>query len=85
MVYRLIAGEHLLIDLHSKARVPYYLITPTAAVIWERLLEWTTVEELAAEIVDRFDVEVEQAAADVRDFLGQLESLGGLIEEFPAA
>lgn len=78
LVYRHIAGEHLLIDLHSKARVPYFLLTPTAAAIWERLASWATVEELAAEVASRFEVGEREAGTDVSEFLTQLDEMGGL-------
>lgn len=78
LVYRHIAGEHLLIDLHSKARVPYFLLTPTAAAIWERLARWATVEELSAELAMRFEVEPQAALTDVSEFLSQLDEMGGL-------
>lgn len=81
LVYRSIAGEHLLIDLHSKARVPYFLLTPTAAAIWERLETWATVEELAAELASRFDVGPQEAATDVSEFLSQLDEMGGLEQD----
>lgn len=80
-VYRHIAGEHLLIDLHSKARVPYFLLTPTGAAVWERLIDWATVEELATDLAARFDVGNQEAATDVSDFLTQLDEMGGLVRE----
>lgn len=80
-VYRHIAGEHLLIDLHSKARVPYFLLTPTAAVIWDRLADWATLQELARDLTARFEVGDGEAATDVSEFLIQLETMGGLMRE----
>lgn len=80
-VYRHIAGEHLLIDLHSKARVPYFLLTPTAVAIWHRLAEWATLDELAAGLTQAFEVDRQEAVSDVSGFLTQLESMGGLMRE----
>jgi hypothetical protein len=78
LVYRLVAGEHLLIDLHSKARVPYFLLTPTAAAVWESLDRWTTVDVIAADLTSRFDVPIDAAKQDVDEFLRQLDEMGGL-------
>ena len=80
-VYRHIAGEHLLIDLHSKARVPDFLLTPTAAAIWDCLADWATLDEPAKNLTTRFEVGEVEAMTDVSEFLTQLESMGGLMRE----
>jgi hypothetical protein len=77
-VHREIAGEHLLVALRRDAAAPIFAMTPTAAAIWDRLVEWTTVEELVAHVVSAFDVTREVAAQDVRDFLDQLDSAKAL-------
>ena len=43
-VYRLTVGEHLLVALHARRDEPLYALTPTGALLWERLAEWATVE-----------------------------------------
>lgn len=77
-VYRLIAGEHLLVALHSKSPEPLFALTPTGAVLWERLATWTSVEGLAQALTERFDVDPDTATADVAEFLSQLEEVGAL-------
>lgn len=77
-VYRTIAGEHLLIALHGDSPEPLFAMTPTAAFLWERLDDWSTPEELAVALSERFEVESEHAMADVSDFLTQLEELRAL-------
>ena len=74
-VYRNIAGEHLLIALHGDSPEPLFALTPTAAFLWERLDEWSTPEELALALCERFEVEPERATTDVAEFLAQLEEV----------
>ena len=77
-VYRLIAGEHLLVALHSKSPEPLFALTPTGAVLWERLASWTSVDDLARALTERFDVDADTATADVSEFLSPLEEVGAL-------
>ena len=77
-VYRLIAGEHLLIDLHSKAATPFFAITASAVPLWQQLEGWRTEDELAGALRDRYGIGDDQARADVREFLEQLEEIGAL-------
>ena len=77
-VYRHIAGEHLLVSLHRSAPSPLFAFTPTAAALWRQLETWSTSDDLVAQLVDHYDVTAEQAASDVREFLGQLQSLDAL-------
>jgi Coenzyme PQQ synthesis protein D (PqqD) len=74
-VYRHVAGEHLLIALHGDSLEPLFALTPTAALLWKRLENWCTTEELAEALVQEYDVTDEQAATDVQEFLGQLEEV----------
>jgi hypothetical protein len=80
-VYRLIAGEHLLIDLHSKAATPFFAITASAVPLWQALESWRTEDELAETLRARYGIEAEQARGDVRDFLEQLGEIGALARE----
>jgi hypothetical protein len=77
-VYRHIAGEHLLIALHREAVAPMFSFTPTAAELWGRMEGWTTVEGLIEHLTERFEVDRDQAARDVQEFLEQLESIRAL-------
>jgi hypothetical protein len=74
-VYRHVAGEHLLIALHGDSLEPLFALTPTAALLWKRLENWCTTEELAEALVQEYEVTQEQAASDVEDFLAQLEEV----------
>lgn len=77
-VYRHIAGEHLLVDMHSKSPNPFYAVTPTVAPMWEALADWQSEPELAARLTERYGIPAEQAERDVRAFLAELESIGGI-------
>jgi hypothetical protein len=74
-VYRHVAGEHLLIALHGDSLEPLFALTPTAALLWKRLENWCTSEELAEALVQEYEVTPEQAATDVEEFLAQLEEV----------
>jgi hypothetical protein len=77
-VYRFVAGEHLLIALHRDAAAPLFSLTPSAAVVWETLGQWTTTEQLVDRVVDSYDVLPDEALRDVVDLLAQLRSIGAL-------
>jgi hypothetical protein len=77
-VYRFIAGEHLLIALKREVGSPLFSFSDTGAVIWEALADWMSTDSLVQELLDRFDVGREVAAADVDHFLEQLRSISAL-------
>lgn len=80
-VYRLTVGEHLLVSLHGNRRETLYALTPTGALLWEELAGWSTVNDLATRLADQFEVPLDTAAEDVKEFLAQLESLGALDQQ----
>ena len=77
-VYRLTVGEHLLVALHARRDEPLYALTPTGALLWQKLEDWVTVEQLTEALVAEYDVTFDNAREDVREFLAQLESLKAL-------
>ena len=77
-VYRYVAGEHLLVALQRTKSVPLFSLTESGAELWKQLGEWTTVPALTEHLVGQFDVDLDAAAADVKEFLNQLESIGAL-------
>lgn len=77
-VYRVIAGEHLLVALHGDSPEPLFALTATAALLWEALATWTSSANLVGALVENFDVDPVRAEADVADFLEQLQSVGAL-------
>lgn len=77
-VYRLVAGEHLLVALRGDRVAPLFVLTPTAAQLWEQLAVWRSAEFLVEHLTLSFDVEASRASADVNEFLEQLSSLGAV-------
>lgn len=77
-VYRLTVGEHLLVALHARRDEPLYALTPTGAQLWERLSGWASVDQLAESLANEYEIPIEEARQDVRDFLDQLGSLNAV-------
>jgi hypothetical protein len=77
-VYRLIAGEHLLVSIHRATVAPLFALTPTGAALWEQMEEWTTVDALVEYLVARYAVAPEDARGDVEAFLEQLTAASAL-------
>ena len=77
-VYRLTVGEHLLVALHARSDEPLYALTPTGALLWERLAQWATVEQLGDALVSEYEVSLEEARGDVREFIDQLGTLNAV-------
>ena len=77
-VYRLTVGEHLLVALHARSDEPLYALTPTGALLWERLAQWATVEQLADVLVSEYEISSDEARMDVREFIDQLGLLNAV-------
>lgn len=77
-VYRLVAGEHLLVALRGDRVAPLFVLTPTAARLWEQLATWQSADALIHLLTTHYEVDSTRASTDVRDFLEQLTSLGAL-------
>ena len=77
-VYRLTVGEHLLVALHARRDEPLYALTPTGALLWERLAQWATVEQLADALVSEYEVPLDAARVDAREFIDQLGLLNAI-------
>ena len=52
------------------------ILNDTACCVWELLAEERTVDELAAAVVERFDVDLDRARADVQAFLDEIAPRG---------
>lgn len=52
------------------------VLNTTARYIWEMLAEDRSAEELAAAIVDKFDIDLETARADVEMFAVEIARIG---------
>ncbi len=71
-----VADEQLIIlDLQSST---YVTVNRSARVLWERLELGATVEELAGSLLERYGISAEQADADARSFVEDLQGRGML-------
>jgi len=77
-VYRLTVGEHLLVSLHNRSVEPFYALTPTGALLWEALADWSTVDDLGRALTKEYDVTMEQARSDAQEFIEQLGLLSAV-------
>ncbi len=81
-VIREIAGDTIIVPVGETALRYNGLITinKSAAALWEALEKGTDTESLIRLLTDRYDVDPDTAAADVKDFLERLRK-AELIEE----
>jgi hypothetical protein len=77
VAWRDVDGEVLVLGLDSST---YYSLNATGAVLWRLLAAGATRESLVASLLDQFEVDEVQAAADVDSFVGHLSS-SGLLEQ----
>jgi len=80
IIYREIAGEVLLVPIRSKAADldSIYTLNEVGAFIWALLDGRRTVGEIQSAVAAEYDTSAEQAAADVAEFLSQLEAIGAV-------
>jgi hypothetical protein len=76
--FRRIGDHGGLVVLPGKAEVK--VLNPVGVKIFSLLDGKHTVDEIAASIVEEFEVTPEEAVSDVRDFLGELSEHGMLAE-----
>ncbi|MCD8068016.1 MAG: PqqD family protein [Lachnospiraceae bacterium] len=80
---RYAAGRYWLLDMKQEGlafRRPVCLNEP-GALIWRKLCEGRTREEIADELCGRFGLERQEALEDCGLFIGQLQKQGILAEE----
>ncbi len=77
-----VGGEYILVPIGQRVLDLNGIITlnPTGHHVWELLAEERSEDELAASVIEHFDVEPERARADIKNFLDEISRLG-LIEE----
>lgn len=73
-----VGGENLLIPLGVQVMNMNAIITlnSTSALIWSLLEEDRSLDELAAAVSDRYDVDTVRARADIQTFLDEIAGLG---------
>lgn len=77
LILREIAGEHILIPTGASALEIKGMISlsESGVLLWERLQNECSEEELIDAVLDAYDIDRETAALDVRSFLDQLGEL----------
>lgn len=82
IVSRKISGELFLVPIKGKLAdmERIFTLTAVAEYIWDRLDGQKSLHEVRNDVVAHFDVDQEQADADIREFIGELEE-AGLIRE----
>ena len=83
MIVREIAGEHILIPVGEMALRVHGMITlsESGLLLWDRLQEDCTEEDLIRAILAEYEIDRDTAAADVRAFLAQMEAVGILCHD----
>lgn len=80
MVSRLIGDEFILVPIRRNVAdlESVFTLGGTGVRIWELIDGTLTVGEVLARVVEEFDVEPEQAEADLAEYLQGLEDMGGV-------
>jgi len=73
-----VGGQDILVPLAAKVREMNCLISlnATGRCVWQLLAEDQSMEDLAAAVAERFDVDKERARADVLIFLDDIGRIG---------
>ena len=83
VISRQIAGELFLVPVKGKIAdmENIFALTAVAEYIWERLDGRKSLNEILNDVVERFDVEREQAESDIWEFITELMGSGLITEE----
>jgi hypothetical protein len=78
--WREIDEEVIVLDLRAAS---YLRLNRAGALLWNRLVTWATVPQLAHTLADRFGLDAGQAQADAASFVESCASLDLLVGEHP--
>ncbi len=83
VIYRSIAGEHILVPVGSEAMDTngLFVLTETGAMVWQGLCEGKSEGEIVASICAEYDAPEEVVCADVATLLAKLCEKGLIIRE----
>ncbi|MBI2859305.1 MAG: PqqD family protein [Chloroflexi bacterium] len=81
MVTREIAGEMILVPIRQNVGdlQCIYTLNEVGARIWKLLDEKGTLADIVSTLVTEYEVEREQAEADMTGFLAEMESIGAMV------
>lgn len=82
VVYRCVAGEHILIPVGGEALSSngLFVLTETGALTWNMLSEGKSVQEITEKICEEFDAEASVVLEDVNALIQKLTEAGLIIE-----
>ena len=82
VIYRCIADEHILIPVGSEAMDTngLFVLTETGAIVWEKLCEEKSVDEIVAAICEEYDAPDAVVRADVESLIAKLLEAGLVTE-----
>ena len=72
-VVREIAGEFIAVPVDSSCGANIVILNPVSKFLWEQLRSEKSFEELLDAMLANYTVSKEEAEADLKDFLHQLE------------
>lgn len=78
VVYRCVAGEHILIPVGSAAlgKNGMYILSEVGGLIWKGLSEGKDMEQIIEQILDEYDVDEKTARKDADALVERLEKAG---------
>lgn len=81
-VRRTVGDSHMVVPVGMRTRdVPGVIaLTESGALLWERLEQGATEDELVQALLAEYEVERDQAETDVRSFVAELRDKGVLEE-----
>ena len=81
-VRRMVGDSHMVVPVGTRTRdVPGVIaLTESGALLWERLEQGATEDELVRALLAQYEVEHDQAETDVRSFVAELRNKGVLEE-----
>jgi len=83
MILREIAGEYLLVPVNEAAmRIKgMVILTESGCLLWKRLQNDCTEEDLVQAILAEYEIDAETARADVKEFLQKMDKAGILLKD----
>ena len=76
--WNIVGDEVVILDLEGSV---YLKLNGSGRVLWERLADGCTEDDLVASLIDTYAIEAELATTDVRTFLAQLNERGLVVDE----
>ena len=89
VVARRVAGEMLLVPVNARTvdeahkTAELFVLNATAERLWELLASPISIEDLARNLIDEFEVSAESARADAAAFIQSLRDIGIAVEAGP--